>query len=172
MTHALSPLCRAFAGTSVRYVLIDVSGANLYAPSGQAIFTTEDFDFYLPLEPDNLVRAWAACESVGFELWFGEEPLDRPRDRWLADRIIANRALTRATAMPDVYVDLTLVMKGYDFETVWRERRDFTIDGIPMSVARLLDIVRSKEAAGRDKDRLFLATHEEALRQLLDRQDD
>jgi hypothetical protein len=32
--------------------------------------------------------------------------------------------------------------------------------------ARLRHIVESKAAAGRDKDRLFLATHEEALRQL------
>jgi hypothetical protein len=36
-------------------------------------------------------------------------------------------------------------------------------------VARLLHIVTSKHAAGRDKDRLFLATHREALEQLLRR---
>jgi hypothetical protein len=33
--------------------------------------------------------------------------------------------------------------------------------------ARLLHIVQSKEAAGRDKDRLFLATRRDALEQLL-----
>ena len=33
-------------------------------------------------------------------------------------------------------------------------------------VASLKDIVVSKAAAGRPKDRLFLATHEEALREL------
>jgi len=36
-------------------------------------------------------------------------------------------------------------------------------------VARLRHIVESKAAAGRPKDRLFLATHEEALRDLLRR---
>jgi len=40
----------------VRYVLIGVSGANLYGPAGQAVFTTEDFDLFLPLDPDNLFR--------------------------------------------------------------------------------------------------------------------
>ena len=60
-------------------------------------------------------------------------------------------------------------MKGYDFETVWRERRTFVVEGVDIPVARLLHIVMSKHAAGRDKDRLFLATHREALEQLLRR---
>jgi hypothetical protein len=41
------------------------------------------------------------------------------------------------------------------------------IDGTKIPVARLLHIVTSKHAAGRDKDRLFLATHRDALEQLL-----
>jgi hypothetical protein len=60
-------------------------------------------------------------------------------------------------------VDLTLVMKGFEFETVWSERRSFVVEGADIPVARLLHIVRSKEATGRDKDRLFLATHADAL---------
>ena len=62
-------------------------------------------------------------------------------------------------------------MKGYDFETVWAARRNFIIDGVEIPVARLLHIVTSKHAAGRDKDKLFLATHREALEQLLKRED-
>jgi hypothetical protein len=58
-------------------------------------------------------------------------------------------------------------MAGFDFEAVWNERRTFEVDGVSVPVARLLHIVRSKEAADRDKDRLFLATHAEALKQLL-----
>lgn len=63
-------------------------------------------------------------------------------------------------------------MAGYDFETVWKERRDFAIEGVIVPVARLLHIVTSKHAAGRDKDRLFLATHRDALEQLLKKNDD
>ena len=37
-----------------------------------------------------------------------------------------------------------------------------------LPVARLSHIIRSKAAANRPKDRLFLATHAEALRQMLD----
>jgi hypothetical protein len=55
---------------------------------------------------------------------------------------------------------------------VWNARREFMIDDVPIPVARLLHIVTSKHAAGRDKDKLFLATHRDALEQLLKRPDD
>lgn len=50
MTNPLVPLGRALALRSVRYVLIGVSGANLYAPAGQASFITKDYDLFLPRE--------------------------------------------------------------------------------------------------------------------------
>ena len=170
MTNPLAPLGRALTLRSVRYVLIGVSGANLYAPAGQASFVTKDFDFFLPPDPDNLVRAWDACGSAGADLWRGDEPLDRPRDRWLAERMVAGRALTRVTGPSDLEVDLTLVMQGFDFETVWEERRTFLIEGVEIPTARLMHIVASKQAAGRPKDQLFLATHRDALEQLLKKQ--
>ena len=165
MADPLSPLLRALQERGVRFVLIGVAGANHYVLPGSPLFVTTDYDLVLPLDPDNLVRAWAACEDAALSLWVGEEPLDGPRDRWLADRVIERKALTRASG-PDVVVDLTLVMKGFDFETVWSERREFKVEGRPLPVARLLHIVTSKREAGRNKDKLFLATHLEELEKL------
>jgi len=62
-------------------------------------------------------------------------------------------------------------MKGFDFETVWNERREFLMDDVPVLAARLLHIVESKQATGREKDQLFLATHLDALQQLLKKSD-
>ena len=165
----IAPLARALHDRSVRFALIGVAGANYYAHAGSVVFTTKDRDLFLPLDAQNLVTCWAACEAVGFNLWSEGEPLDQPRDRWLAERIIERRALTSATGR-DLDVDLALVMKGYDFEAVWNERRTFKLEGVDTPVARLLHIVTSKHALGRDKDRLFLATHREALEQLLRRE--
>ncbi|HEV8266736.1 MAG TPA: hypothetical protein VGR00_00825, partial [Thermoanaerobaculia bacterium] len=75
--------------------------------------------------------------------------------------------LVQATDGKGLFVDLTLVMAGFVFETVWKERRTFVVDGVEIPVARLSHIVESKVTAGRDKDRLFLATHAEALRSLM-----
>jgi len=167
VTHPLVPLALGLAARPVRYVLIGVSAANLYAPAGQAIFATDDFDLFLPPDPENLVHTWTACEEVGLDLWLNKEPLDQPRDRYLAERVIEHRATTRATGPDFLAVDLTLVMAGCEFDEVWRERRTFVVEGASIPVARLVHVVTSKHAAGRDKDRLFLATHRDALEQLL-----
>lgn len=167
MTHPLAPLAAQLAERSVRYLVIGVTGANFYGPGGQAIFTTEDIDLFLPVDTENLLRAWQACDAANLELWLSDEPLERPRDRWLAERIIERRALVRATGADDLQVDLTLMMKGFEFETVWAERRTFVVEGIDVPTARLLHIVTSKQATGRPKDQLFLATHLDALEQLL-----
>jgi hypothetical protein len=153
----------------VRYVLIGVWGANLYATRSGELFTTLDRDLFLPPDAENLRQAWSACEATGFSLWSGSEPLDIPRDATLAGLVVARRAAVRAHHPEGLDVDLTLVMEGFTFEPVWRERRTFRIEEVTIPVARLAHIVQSKAAAGRDKDRLFLATHAEALRGLLER---
>ena len=170
MTDPFESLARALASRAVRYVLIGVSGANFYAPKTGGRFVTDDYDLFLPSDPDNLVQAWAACDDAHLELWLTEEPLDRPRDRWLAERIVERRALTRVTGPDDLKADFTLVMKGFDFETVWKERRLFLVETAEVPTARLTHIVESKQAAGRPKDQLFLATHLDALEQLLKKQ--
>jgi hypothetical protein len=163
---AFAPLARALAERSVRYVMIGVWGANLHAVRAGVVFSTQDRDVFLPPEPPNLQLAWEACEACGMELWSGVEPLDRPRDLLLAERVVSHSGLSTATGIDDLQVDLTLVMAGFSFEQVWSERRTFELAGVEVPVARLLHITESKAAAGRLKDRLFLATHKDALQQL------
>lgn len=80
--------------------------------------------------------------------------------------MVSRRALVRARGN-DLLIDLTLVMAGFEFDEVWARRRTFEVQDVDVPVAALSDIVASKAAAGRPKDQLFLATHEDALRQLL-----
>lgn len=166
-----SAVARGLLERDARFVVIGAWGANYYAHAGSVVFETRDRDLYLPPDPDNLLNVWSACEAAGLLLWAESEPLDMPRDRWLAEQIVKRRAVVRATDGRGLDVDLSLVMAGFDFETVWRERRVFVVDGVDIPVARLRHIVESKAAAGRDKDRLFLATHAEALRDLLGREE-
>jgi hypothetical protein len=58
---------------------------------------------------------WAACEDVSSDLWLNDEPLDRPRDGWLAERIVERRGVTRVTGAVfrvtgahELKIDLTL----------------------------------------------------------------
>ena len=148
----------------VRFVVIGVWGVNYYG-SGSTHFNTEDRDLFLPADPANELKAWLACEAQGFRLWCADEPLGKPLDELLAREVVARRALVRADGH-GLLIDLTPVMAGFTFDEVWSRRRVFSIEGIDVPVASLKDIVASKAAVGRPKDQLFLATHEEALREL------
>jgi hypothetical protein len=158
-------LVRALKSARVRFVVIGVAGADYYARSAGLLFTTQDWDLFLPPDALNLLRAWRACET-GLDLWVGDEPLERPLDRLLSERVVTRRALVRGQSR-ELQVDLALVMEGFEFETVWRQRRVFRVGRVGIPVARLAHIVASKAAIGRPKDVLFLAAHEEVLRSLL-----
>ena len=164
---SFAPLARDLAEAGVRYVLIGVSGVNLHAHDAGVVFSTMDRDLYLPLDSANLLAAWSVCETRGLRLTGAGGPLDEPRDLVLAARVVERRSTTRADDGRELVVDLTLVMASFEFDEVWEERTTFLLEGVEVPVARLVHIVASKAAAGREKDRLFLAAHAEALRDLL-----
>jgi predicted nucleotidyltransferase len=165
-------LVDALTHAGVQFVVIGVAGANYWARSGHTVFTTQDFDLFLPARPENALAAWRVAEASGLDLFCGDEPLDHPRDLILAERIVERRALVRATDHQGFDVDFTLVMAGCDFESVSARRRTFLVEGVAVPVASLRDIVASKATAGREKDRLFLATHAAALRSLVETEPD
>ena len=130
------------------------------------VFTTQDWDLFLPPDPDNMLATWNACRDCGLALSSAGKPLDQLTDHLLAQRVVEQFASTHASD-GELQIDLTLVMTGLEFNAVWSARTRFVLDGVEIPVARLRHIIDSKAATGRDKDRLFLATHEENLRQLL-----
>ncbi len=160
-------LIEALHRRAVRFVVIGVAGANYYAGGGATLFTTRDRDLFLPADPANELAAWLACRDCGLELWAGDEPLGEPLDLWLAEQVVQRQALVQALDRRGLEVDLTLVMGDFEFSQVWNERRAFPVHGVDVPVARLSQIVQSKATAGMEKDRLFLATHREALARLI-----
>ncbi|MEE8468592.1 MAG: hypothetical protein V3T22_09065 [Planctomycetota bacterium] len=168
---SFAPLAQELAQAGVRYVLIGVAGVNLYAHDAGVVFSTMDRDVFLPPDSTNLLAAWNVCEERGLRLTSSGEPLDEPRDLFLSQRVVERRAMTRADDGSQLVVDLTLVMTGFEFEEVWAQRAIFLLRGVEVPVARLAHIIASKAAAGREKDRLFLATHAEVLRKLLPREE-
>lgn len=164
-------LLAALADRAVRFVVVGVSAANYYARSAGTLFATQDRDLLLPPEPDALLGAWRAAKEAGFELWAGREPLGEPVDRLLARRVIERRARTEAVHPAGEQVDLMVEIAGLGFDRVWRERRTFRLGELAIPVARLSHVVESKAAAGRPKDRLFLETYDQALRELIDDDD-
>lgn len=161
----------ALHAQQVRFTLIGAWGANFHTVDASVLFATSDHDLFLPLDPDNLVQAWEVAGALGLSLWDDEQSLQTPPDVGLARVVVDGGRLTRATTS-EMTINLRLVMTAFAFEPVWEERRTFLMDGVEIPVARLSHIIRSKAATNRDKDRLFLTTHAEVLRQMLDEDED
>ncbi|HXV60280.1 MAG TPA: hypothetical protein VEK15_06265 [Vicinamibacteria bacterium] len=96
---AFEELVRALSQSGVRFIVIGVWGANYYATSGETLFTTDDRDLFLPADARNLLTAWQACESVGLQLWSGNEPMDKPLDDFLAERASSSDGLSPGPRM-------------------------------------------------------------------------
>jgi hypothetical protein len=164
--RAYGEVCRRFHEGRVPYVIVGVFGANLHAQQAGLVVTTADCDLLLPPDPKVLARALRVLRKLRFTLSAGGEGIP-DEDPVLMDGIVRARACVQAVR-GIVRIDLALEIAGYTFERLWNRRRRFRLGGAVVHVAPLEDILRSKELAGRDKDKLFLATYRDALEQLLD----
>lgn len=124
---------------------------------------TTDVDITPRREPANFARLSAALTELEAKIRVdGQEPLPFAHD---ADSLAAVQIRHLTTRYGDL--DISLVPTGTrGFEDLRRDAIEVDIRGTTVLLASLADIVRSKDAAGRDKDRRALPV----LRELLAKQ--
>ncbi len=148
------------AAHEVEYVVIGGLAATLYGST----HVTFDLDITPRRRADNLARLAAALKELQARLRVDKEPggVDFDRSAASLDRC---ETLNLTTRFGDL--DISFVPSGTQgYADLRRDAVELTIHGVPIVVAALADVVRSKEAAGRNKDRLVLPE----LRALLRRQ--
>src|SRR5205814_140784 len=59
--------------------------------------------------------------------------------------------------MPPVGVDVMTSIDAVTFPEAWKSRVETTLSGVPISVISLQDLIRNKEAASPDTDRIHLS---------------
>lgn len=160
-------VCARLEADGVRYLIVGAFGINLYAGQVGLVITTGDCDVMVPADVTTLTRALKGLRQLGFSLEAGDEPLPDEGPVVLAG-IVRARACVRATR-EDARIDLPLEISGATFDALWPEQRRFLVEGVPLRVAPLSELVRSKQLAGRPKDRAFLEAHREALEDLVRR---
>lgn len=149
----------ALEACGVRYVLIGGLAATLHGSP----HVTTDVDIAPDRSPDNLAALAAALRRLDSRIRTEGEP-----EGLLFDRSAAFLASVEVLNLTTRHGDLDLQFApagtgGY--ADLSRSAIRITIRGVEIPVAALADVVRSKEAANRDKDRLTLPT----LRRLLQR---
>lgn len=144
----------------VRYVLIGGLAAVLH---GSAHVTT-DVDIVPEDGRANLARLSEALKDLHARIRVTGEPDGIPFDHG-PESLARVRIWNLVTDLGDL--DLTFVPSGTQgYRDLQRDALVMTVRGVPVPVASLADVIRSKEAAGRARDRAVLP----ALRELLTRQ--
>jgi hypothetical protein len=122
---------------------------------------TNDVDVVPQESTDNLTRLSAALRELDAKIRAAEldEPLPFDHD---ATSLAAGRIWNLTTRHGDL--DITFTPSGTQgYDDLKRDAVEVVLRGIPVRLASLADIVRSKEAAGRDKDRRALPVLRELL---------
>jgi predicted nucleotidyltransferase len=144
----------------VRFVVIGGVAAILHGAS----HVTTDVDIVPEEGRDNLARLSAALKELNARIRVAGEPEGIPFDH-SAESLARVRIWNLVTDRGNL--DLTFVPSGTrGYDDLVRDAELMIVRGVDVPVASLADVIRSKEAAGRERDRLVLPT----LRRLLERQ--
>lgn len=154
-------MLRALAEHGVRTVLVGGFAAVIHGSP----YVTTDIDLVPEPSSDNLGRLSAALRQLHARVWTATEPEGLEFDHDPVS-LAATRVWNLVTDCGRL--DLMFEPSGTaGYADVSRDAVRLTILGVDVDVASLADVIRSKEAAGRDKDRLVLPV----LRRLLEETD-
>ncbi len=142
----------------VRFVLIGGFAAVIHGSP----YVTLDVDVVPERTEENLARLSEALRAMHARVWTASEPGGVPFGhdaRSLTETNVWNLVTDHGR------LDVTFVPSGTaGFDDLDRDAVRLMILGVDVDVASLADVIRSKEAAGREKDRLVLPV----LRRILD----
>jgi hypothetical protein len=149
---------RILGAHGVRYVLI----GGLAAVAHGSPHATRDVDVTPERTPTNLRRLSAALDELGARVWTSDAVDGIPfgHDAMSLGAVGIWNLVTRFGRL-----DISFVPSGtHGYEDLHRDAARLEILGSEVEVAALADVIRSKEAADRPKDRLVLPV----LRRLLE----
>jgi len=138
-----------------------MSGINYYASDAREVFSTHDFDIFVKPTIPNVKKAVSLFKELGYTVSADGRQV---QEEHIKDAVRRKNTFI-ATDAYGVMFELMLAVSGYTFEQMERDAVTFDIGGVPVKVARLNKLLTSKKAAGRGKDKLFLARFKDLLRQ-------
>jgi hypothetical protein len=153
------PILAALERHGVRHVVIGGVAARLAG----APIVTGDLDLTPAIDEANLDRLVAVLAELGATFRIGSVTTEEP----ITAGVIAANDQVQATT-PHGEVDIVMRPAGTrGFDDLSRAaRREEVAPGVTVAVAALADVIRSKEAAGRPKDRGQLPILRETLERL------
>ena len=147
----------SLAEHDVKFVVI----GGLAAVAQGSPFPTEDVDITPERSGDNLDRLSAALRDLDARIRTDDVPEGLPFDQ---DGESLGAALVWNLVTPHGWLDISMTPAGTSgYPDLVTDARELDIMGIRVRVASLADVIRSKQAANRDKDQRVLPTLREIL---------
>jgi predicted nucleotidyltransferase len=145
----------------VGYVIIGMSGINYYASKAQETFATQDFDVFLKPTIENVKKAVTVLQGMGYSVNTAGGAVDAGNIK----NIVGFKRTILAVDHHGITIELLLEISGYTFNQIEDDAVTFKVNKVPLKVGRLTKLLRSKQIAARDKDKLFLKRFEMLIKE-------
>ena len=143
----------------VRFVVIGGIAGVLHGSP----YATSNVDICIANDSGNRDALAAALRSLDGREWDPEEEVETER-QWFIETLCGQEVLSMTTSLG--HLNVFLEPPGVrDYEKLAKGAVEYEISGGPILVAHIDDVIRMKEMAGRDSDRVVLPT----LRKLAER---
>jgi len=125
---------------NIEYIVV---GGHAVAFHGHPRFTG-DIDVFVRTTSENAQRLLRVLEAFGFG------------GIGIAEGDLIERGRVISLGQPPNRIDILTSISGVDFESAWESRVHTVLDDQPVALLGWTDLLRNKEASGRQKDRADL----------------
>jgi hypothetical protein len=101
---------------------------------------TGDIDFWIAVHPENATKLVQLIREFGFEL---------PQ---LSEELFLKKGRMIRMGVEPVRIELLTEISGCEFSDCYSRRVEAALDGVPVSIIALQDLIRNKLRTGRVKD--------------------
>ncbi|MDY0040928.1 MAG: nucleotidyl transferase AbiEii/AbiGii toxin family protein [Desulforhabdus sp.] len=146
-----SRLFSSLNGASVKYLVAGGIAVNLYGIQR----STADIDLVLKLDEENIDKFLEVVQLLGLKakvpVPLEQFRLEGQRARWVREK--GMRVFSFYDAHNPFFLLDVFVEEPFDFDRVYRSRRDFALDDIAIPVVPITELIAMKEISDRPQDR-------------------
>lgn len=143
----------------VKYVVVGMSGINYYASRARETFATQDFDIFVKPTIGNVKKTISIFQKLNYSLTVNKGAIEDSSIK----KVVRQKNTILATDAYGIAFDLILAVSGYTFSQMQSDAAIFSVNRVPIKVAKLNKLLQSKKIAGRKKDKHFLKRFETLL---------
>ena len=131
-------ILQSFIKNDVKFLVVGAYAMGAYGYPR----ATGDIDIWVETSEENSAHILEALNEFG-----------APTDGVDTDTF-SEKGIVFQIGVPPRRIDILTEIDGVEFEEAYSQKEDIDLDGLQVSFISMIDLIKNKEATGRDKDRL------------------